>query len=55
MNVSSVDGDYYELWMSCTPAGMSVLAYGSYFSADGQGRVQSGSIDYFVQGYGGHA
>jgi predicted phage tail protein len=55
INVTSVDGDYYELYVSGTPAGMTVLAYGSQFSADGQGRVQSGSIDYFVQGYGGHA
>jgi len=55
VTVAAADNDDFEAYCSATPSGMTVLAAGSYFTASGQGRVNSGSIDYFVQGYGGHA
>jgi hypothetical protein len=55
VTVQSADNDYFEAWYSATPSSMTVQTAGSYFTASGQGRVNSGSIDYFVQGYGGHA
>jgi hypothetical protein len=55
VTVAAADNDDFEAYCSATPSGMTVLAAGSYFTANGQGRVNSGSIDYFVQGYGGHA